>query len=69
MGVSPQKMMAAGWGEFRPTVTNNANGNTPQNRRVEIFLVKSRATATPVESAPATPAPAKPKATDNEIMK
>jgi hypothetical protein len=34
-------MMAAGWGEYRPAVTNTPSGNTPQNRRVEIFLVKS----------------------------
>lgn len=69
MGVSPQKMMAAGWGEFRPAVQNNGNGNTPQNRRVEIFLVKSRVTATPVEAAPTTPAPAPARTNDNEIMK
>ncbi len=39
-GVAPQRLMAAGWGEYRPAVANNANGNTPQNRRVEIFLAK-----------------------------
>jgi flagellar motor protein MotB len=32
--------MAGGWGEFRPAVANNANGNTPANRRVEIYLAK-----------------------------
>ncbi len=66
MGVSPQKMMAAGWGEFRPSVQNSANGNTPQNRRVEIFLVKSRVSTPPVET-PAAPAPA--RASEPEIMK
>lgn len=39
-GVAPQRMLAAGWGEWRPAVQNNANGNTPQNRRVEIYLAK-----------------------------
>ncbi|HMN41297.1 MAG TPA: OmpA family protein [Phycisphaerales bacterium] len=31
---------AAGRGEFDPLVPNTARGNTPQNRRVEIFLTK-----------------------------
>lgn len=64
LGVNPQKMMAAGWGEFRPAVPNNANGNTPANRRVELFLVKSRGTFTPtVTETPAAPV------TNNEIIK
>ncbi len=64
LGVNPQKMMAAGWGEFRPAVANNSNGNTPANRRVELFLVKSRGTFTPtMTEAPATPT------TNNEIIK
>lgn len=41
LGVANERMLAAGWGEYRPAVPNNANGNTPANRRVEIFLVKS----------------------------
>lgn len=67
-GVSPQKMMAAGWGEFRPSVTNSANGNTPQNRRVEIFLVKSRMTAAAATEA-STPTPAPTRSSEPEIMK
>ncbi len=63
LGVTPQKMMAAGWGEFRPAVPNNPNGNTPANRRVELFLVKSRGTFTPAETD--APAPV----TNNEIIK
>jgi chemotaxis protein MotB len=64
LGVNPQKMMAAGWGEFRPAVPNNPNGNTPANRRVELFLVKSRGTFTPtVTETPAAPV------TNNEIIK
>lgn len=44
MGVAQEKMMASGWGEFRPLVPNNQpSGNTPQNRRVEIYLVRARA--------------------------
>ncbi len=58
-GVEAGKMEVAGWGEFRPVITNNANGNTPQNRRVEIFLtrlkagVDSGAVAPTTEAAPA----------------
>lgn len=38
LGVPASRVMAAGWGEFRPAVANSANGNTPANRRVEIYL-------------------------------
>ena len=43
-GITPSKVEAAGWGEFRPFVTNSSNGNTPKNRRVEIFLQRPKAT-------------------------
>lgn len=42
MGVSAGKMEASGWGEFRPLVSNTASGNTPQNRRVEIYLTRPK---------------------------
>ncbi|MFG0284825.1 MAG: flagellar motor protein MotB [Phycisphaerales bacterium JB039] len=38
LGVPPEKMMAAGWGEHRPVTPNTGTGNTPQNRRVEIYI-------------------------------
>ncbi len=38
-GVLPGKMEVAGWGEYRPAVPNNPGGNTPANRRVEIYLM------------------------------
>lgn len=41
IGVKPGRMLAAGWGEWRPAVPNSSSGNTPANRRVEIFLVKA----------------------------
>ena len=41
MGVPNEKMEVAGWGEFRPVVPNTPSGNTPANRRVEIYLVAS----------------------------
>lgn len=53
-GVDPAKIMAAGWGEYRPVVANSGSGNTPQNRRVEIYLTKSSrqfaSTSTPMPS-------------------
>ncbi len=44
MGVPAEKMLAAGWGEHRPAVANTSSGNTPQNRRVEIYLARNSAT-------------------------
>jgi chemotaxis protein MotB len=38
LGVPAARVMAAGWGEHRPVVANTATGNTPANRRVEIYL-------------------------------
>ncbi len=43
MGVPADRLKVAGWGEFRPAVQNSANGNTPANRRVEIYLRNSTA--------------------------
>ncbi|MBZ0171420.1 MAG: OmpA family protein, partial [Phycisphaerales bacterium] len=39
LGVPAARMLAAGWGEYRPAVQNTQSGNTPANRRVEIYLV------------------------------
>lgn len=43
LGVPAQRLQAAGWGEFRPRVANTPSGNTPENRRVEIYLTKPKA--------------------------
>lgn len=54
LGVPAERMFAAGWGEFRPAVPNTGpSGNTPQNRRVEIFL--TRAPGSVSESSSSTP--------------
>lgn len=42
LGVDAAKMEAAGWGEYRPLVANTSSGNTPQNRRVEIYLTRPK---------------------------
>ncbi len=48
MGVNQQRLMAAGWGEYRPAVPNAPGGNTPQNRRVEIYLAKWQGAGAPM---------------------
>jgi chemotaxis protein MotB len=45
LGVPATRVMAAGWGEHRPAVPNTANGNTPANRRVEIYLFPGSGTS------------------------
>jgi chemotaxis protein MotB len=57
LGVPSDKMQAAGWGEFRPYVPNTASGNTPQNRRVEIYLARARGAMAAQADAGNTPAP------------
>lgn len=58
MDVPPEKAFAAGWGEYRPLVPNTPTGNTPQNRRVEIFLTRSTAgQVAPGAAAPTAVAP------------
>lgn len=62
LGVPRERMLVAGWGDARPAVTNSATGNTPANRRVEIFLTRSTslAEAPPAEVPPANAATARP---------
>lgn len=74
MGVAPQRFEVAGRGEFDPLVPNNPNGNTPQNRRVEVYLMPAVAhninAPTSDASAPPAATPAKPAAPEREeIMK
>ena len=38
LGVPVDRLLVAGWGESHPAVPNSASGNTPQNRRVEIYF-------------------------------
>jgi len=56
LGIPASKIEAAGWGEQRPLVPNNPDGNTPANRRVEIYLgrtVGGSGSAAPAAGAPA----------------
>lgn len=38
LGVPTERILVSGWGEYRPAVPNTPSGNTPQNRRVEIYF-------------------------------
>ncbi|MDX2118680.1 MAG: OmpA family protein [Planctomycetota bacterium] len=82
LGVEPGRMQVAGWGEFRPAVPNSGNGNTPQNRRVEIYLTRGSAgggvssdgkpvgnSAPVVEPAAATPDRTRPPERPMDITK
>ena len=40
-GVPASRMFVAGWGEHRPIIENNERGGTAENRRVELFLMRS----------------------------
>jgi chemotaxis protein MotB len=67
MGVPPDKMFVAGWGEFRPAVPNNGpKGNTPQNRRVEIYLTRPTGTGSMSGAAEAATPPTRSAAPDRE---
>lgn len=74
-GVAAERFEVAGRGEFDPLVSNNANGNTPRNRRVEIYLtntVRRGAVSAPTETdmAPArSSTPAQRPMPREEIMK
>jgi chemotaxis protein MotB len=67
MGVQPERVEVAGRGEYLPLVANTSSGNTPQNRRVEIFLVKgmgSRPSVTGPSTSDPVPSPSRPAEDD-----
>ena len=43
-GVSPRRMVAAGYGEYRPVADNQALSGRQQNRRVEIVILPKKLT-------------------------
>ncbi len=58
MGVKGDHMFVAGWGEHRPAAPSGPKGNTPANRRVEVYLTRptgGTAVATEVEGTSLTP--------------
>ena len=52
LGVANGRMLVAGWGPERPVVENTERGNTPENRRVEIFLELPEGFASEEEADP-----------------
>src|SRR5262249_42001804 len=71
MGVEPGRIEIAGRGEFQPAVANMAKGNTPQNRRVEIFLVRGSGFHSAPSNTATTPSksPKKANASEDDLMK
>jgi len=65
-GVAGRRIETSGWGEYRPAVPNTPTGNTPQNRRVDIYLLPSTAGTGSADVAPepAQPAPQRPSTPD-----
>lgn len=60
MGIDPARIEAAGRGEYDPLVPNTASGNTPQNRRVDIYIVRGyRRSAAPASNPTPAPAPSR----------
>ncbi|MEM8756657.1 MAG: OmpA family protein [Planctomycetota bacterium] len=55
LGLPSNRVLVAGWGESRPAVPNNVGGNTPQNRRVEIFFRPSSLNLDSPSTATVTP--------------
>lgn len=51
-GVPAERMLVAGWGPHRPIAEAGRNGNTPANRRVEIFLSSSTEQEASANAAP-----------------
>jgi chemotaxis protein MotB len=66
MGIDPTRIEAAGRGEYDPLVPNTGNGNTPQNRRVDIYIVRGyrHPAGAAAEAAPAPSRPASQPADD-----
>ena len=58
MGVAGDHMYVSGWGEHRPAAASGPKGNTPANRRVEVYLTRptgGTAVATETEGTSLTP--------------
>ena len=57
LGMSPDRMMAGGQGEWYPRASNSSKAGKQQNRRVEIIAVPSRGAPSESVPAPGTAAP------------
>jgi chemotaxis protein MotB len=54
-GVPAGRLMAAGFGEFRPLMANDSREHRAMNRRVEIHLLSSSVTTTTTTTTTTTP--------------
>lgn len=68
-GVPWDRMMAAGWADNRPIAPPGPKGNTPANRRVEIFLTAASRTSSDSTQTPAARSDSKTSASERDIIK
>lgn len=68
-GVPWDRMMAAGWADNRPIAPPGPNGNTPANRRVEIFLTAASWTSSASSPTPAPRSGTTTSANERDIIK
>ncbi|MDP4144247.1 MAG: OmpA family protein [Bacillota bacterium] len=45
-GITPQKLAAVGYGEYRPVADNNSDAGRARNRRVDIVIISSKFNST-----------------------
>jgi chemotaxis protein MotB len=55
-GVSPERLSAIGYGEYRPVASNDSKNGRQQNRRVEIVILPKMSKV--ADDAAGTPEPA-----------
>ncbi|MBI4353915.1 MAG: OmpA family protein [Candidatus Omnitrophica bacterium] len=53
-GVAPNRVSAAGYGEYRPVASNETDGGRQQNRRVEIVVLPTRSAQAGAGTPPGT---------------
>jgi chemotaxis protein MotB len=64
-GMSPDRLSAAGYGEFRPVVSNSTPELRGQNRRVDLVIAMPAAPEDKAEKEEKRPAPAAPEPKDD----
>ena len=57
-GITPDRLSAAGYGEFRPIVANNTDAGRGKNRRIDLVILRSKydVTEPSIQLPAATPA-------------